>query len=705
MMKTLGIALCAALTTGILGSAVLERPTPAQAPAFGPSNAQIEAARQSVRYLTRAHLKPVELNQAFGSQVFTTFIDSLDTGRWFFTQADLDEFADLRANLAEELRKAELATGYRIFARYTERVAERVDFARALVAKGVALNTDRTLVVDRRKEPFAADRSALDELWTLRVADDWIRLKLNGRDDAKIRESLDRRYADIGKRVAELNGDDVFQYYVNAFASAIEPHTNYLAPRTSENFQISMRLSLEGIGAVLQRDGDYVVIREIVKGGPADLSGALAVGDRITSVAQGVDGELVDVINWRLDDVVDLIRGPKDTIVRLEILPKAAAIGGPSKTITIRRDRVRLEEQAAKSRVLELPTDDGPRRIGVIELPTFYLDFAGRARGEPDYRSTTRDVKRLITDLKGREIDGLVVDLRDNGGGSLIEATELTGLFIKTGPVVQIKGQGRSDIEVQADHDPNVAWAGPMAVLVNRSSASASEIFAAAIQDYGRGLIIGQQTFGKGTVQNLIDLEDLTRGEQAQLGQLKVTIAQYFRIDGGSTQLRGVTPDIALPSALDLDQFGESALPNALPWYSIAPTRYRVYGDLNMHLAMLRDRHATRLRSDPPLRDLAAEFDAIRALNAEREISLNFSLREQQMKAEKERADKAGRIFQTATDSDAESDSADEDQPSQGEKDQDLLLTETARILLDLIELSGAVDLRTADTQRAAVGG
>ena len=441
----------------------------------------------------------------------------------------------------------------------------------------------------------------------------------------------------LAERVGELRGDDVFETFMNAYASSIDPHTSYMSPRSAENFNMQMRLSLEGIGAVLQSQDDYVVVRTLVPGGPAAKTGQLTVGDRIVAVAQG-NGPMVDVMGWRIDDVVQLVRGAKGTTVRLDTIPAANGIDGEHRIVEIVRDRVKLEEQAARRQLIEA---DG-KRIGVIRLPTFYADFEAKRRGDADARSATSDVAKLLAELKAEKVDGVVFDLRGNGGGSLTEAVELTGLFVDTGPVVQVREAG-GRISIESDDVAGVAWDGPLAVLVDRSSASASEIFAAAIQDYGRGLIIGETTFGKGTVQNLIDLDRFQNTREPRFGQLKLTVAQFFRIDGGTTQFNGVVPDLAFPVTLDASEFGESSYDNALPASRIQPATHRTYGNFAPMLLPLAQRHEARIAKDVEFgwwREDVAEF---RKEREEGTISLNEATR----RTEREEAE-AKRVARTA---------------------------------------------------------
>jgi carboxyl-terminal processing protease len=446
-------------------------------------------------------------------------------------------------------------------------------YARELLTKGkFDFTADESLQIDREKAPWAKNEDEARDLWRKRVKNDWLRLKLAGKDDKGIRDTLDKRYEGYQSRLKKLNNEDVFQMFMNAYATAIEPHTNYLGPRSAENFDIMMRLSLDGIGAVLQSRDDYTVIREVVPGGPADKSGKLKVGDRIVGVAQG-NGAFTDVLGWRIDDVVQLVRGERNSTVRLDVLPADAGQDGKHVTMSLVRQKISMEEQSAKNQIIEVKDGGVKRRIGVISLPTFYQDFEARRKGDKDFKSATRDVQRILGELKKEKVDNVLIDLRNNGGGSLIEAVELTGLFIDKGPVVQQRNaEGRVDVE--SDTHAGLAWDGPMGVLINRGSASASEIFAAAIQDYGRGIVIGEPSFGKGTVQTLINLDRFSQNDKVKYGELKMTIAQFFRINGGTTQLRGVTPDIKLPVTSDAENFGESSYDNALPWVQIKPATF-----------------------------------------------------------------------------------------------------------------------------------
>jgi carboxyl-terminal processing protease len=631
MLKYKLIALSAALP---LALAVAATSAPGTAPrvgtaapaaaGFAPTDEQAGAARMvygvlsDSRYVYRAKA----LDDKMSEDIHRRYLESLDGQKLFFTQADISRFDAYKFRHDDAIKNQQLEPAFDIFATYVKRVDERVASARKLLATPFDFDTDDTWAFDREDAAWAADAAELDRLWRKYVKNDALRLKLAGRSDEDIRKTLDKRYAGLRERVHELRGDDVFESFMNAYASSIDPHTSYMSPRSAENFNMQMRLSLEGIGAVLQRQEEFVVIRSIVPGGPAGRAGELKVGDRVVAVGQGNAGPMVDVVGWRTDDVVTLIRGKKGTRVRLDVLPAEAGTDAKPQLVTIVRDTVKLEEQAAQKRVIDV----GDRRIGVVELPTFYLDFEARRRGDPNARSATADVGRLLRELRAENVDGVVIDLRNNGGGSLSEAVELTGLFIDQGPVVQVRETG-GRVKVESDDMRGVAWDGPLAVLVNRSSASASEIFAAAIQDYGRGLIIGEPTFGKGTVQSLLDLDRFPRRGDAKFGQVKLTVAQFFRVDGGTTQHAGVVPDLAFPVSLDASDYGESSFDNALPATRIARAPHASVGNLAQLSGQLQALHRERVANEQEFVWWAEDVASFRAERDKKTLSLNLAVR------------------------------------------------------------------------------
>jgi len=651
MHKPLPFVLAALLPLAVAAAAMApsKSPAPAAAPAstaaapaaaaFRPTADQQAVARLMYGYLSdsRYVYAPKPLNDELSSGILRRYLDMLDGQKLFFTAADAARFDAYRLELDDAIKGQSLQPAFDIYALYMDRVKQRVAFARERLKQPFDFGADLEWRYDRDDAEWGADDAALNALWEKYVMNDWLRLRLAGRSDAEIRGTLDKRYAQMATRVAQMKPQDAFEAFMNAYAGSIDPHTSYMSPRSAENFNLSMRLSLEGIGAVLQSQDDYVVIRTLVPGGPAALSGKLSVGDRIVGVAQA-DGPLVDVMGWRIDDVVQLVRGAKGSRVRLDVIPAVNGIDGEHLVVDIVRDRVKLEEQAARKQVIDA---DG-RRIGIIRLPTFYADFEAKRRGEADARSATVDVARLLGELKAEKVDGVVVDLRGNGGGSLTEAVELTGLFVDTGPVVQVREAG-GRISIEGDDRAGVAWAGPLAVLVDRSSASASEIFAAAIQDYGRGLIIGETTFGKGTVQNLENLDRFQNSREPRYGNLKLTVAQFFRIDGGTTQFNGVVPDLAFPVTLDADEFGESSYDNALPASRIAPAIYDDYGDFAALLLPLARTHEARIAKDVEFEWWAEDVGRFRA---ERERG-TISLDEAKRRTERDEAE-ARRVARTA---------------------------------------------------------
>ena len=688
----------------LISTTVWASTQPTEQVLFKPTYEQIKRSNLATKFLANWHYKDTRLDDELSVKIFDRYLDLLDPNFSFYLATDIETFAPYRLHMDDALQHSDPTPAYEMFNVYVDRVHQRVKFAREQLAVPMDFTIDESYAWDRSETKWAKSEAELDEFWRQRVKSDYLRLRLAGKEDEAIVETLNNRYENLDRRISELNSDDVFQFFMNAFAQSIEPHTAYMSPRSSENFEISMRLSLEGIGALLGRENEYTSIASVVPGGPADKEGNLKAGDRVTSVGQGNDGKMEDVIGWRIDDVVDLIRGPKHTVVRLEVLHEETGIDGPTTIIEIVRDEVKLEEQAAKSRIIELPGEgEEVIKVGVIDLPVFYLDFNGRAKNLPDYRSSTRDVRKLIDEMTAEGVQGLVVDLRSNGGGSLLEATTLTGLFIDEGPVVQVRNSsGR--ISTEQDTDPGMAWEGPLAVLVNRYSASASEIFAAAIQDYGRGLIIGETTFGKGTVQNLVDLDDYARSSEAgKMGQLKITMAQFFRVNGGSTQNRGVEPDIQFPSAGDPEDYGERSLDNALPWTSIPSASFEPEGNLDRMVAVADFRYHDRILENQEFGWLRSDVEEFNLNKDKKEISLLETTRRDELDKDKAKreARKAARedngplledadaLADAGEPAEATLDDEDEDTIEGHDDDRpDLLLRESARIVGDMIELS-----------------
>ncbi len=587
------------------------------------------------QFIEQSHYNHVAVDDELSSRVLDIFIESLDRNRLYLLQGDVEFFETYRHQLDDMVRSKPLDPVFEMFQVYQTRVRERLEYAMTQLEKEPDYSIDEDYLFDRTEEPWARSSAELDEIWRKRVKNEALNLALEGEPWEKIQDVLTKRYSGYLKRLNQVNNDDVFERFMNAFAHTLDPHSSYLSPRNSEEYRIQMSLSYFGIGASLQTEDDFVKIAGIIPGGPAAADGRLKPEDRITGVAQGADGEIVDVIGWRLDDVVELIRGPADSVVRLEIIPANALPGSPKKFVDLTRGQVKLEEQAAKSEIIKVPREGREWSIGVIDVPSFYRDYPALSRGDKDFTSTTKDVRRLIAELEAEGIDGLVIDLRGNGGGHLTDATALSGLFIDNGPVVQLRNaNGR--ISRLDDPDPvaRVAYNGPLAVLVDRYSASASEIFAAAIQDYARGVIVGQQTFGKGTVQNLYSLDQYLRSEDDKgFGQLTLTIGKYYRVTGESTQHRGVNPDISLPSHINAEIIGESVRDSALPWDTITTTRFRAGKPLDTTIESLTATHAQRAKDDP---NYQYQLDMIRTaeeMAARKTLSLNLEAR----KAEREK--------------------------------------------------------------------
>ena len=595
------------LTIWLVGIGLLT--VAAQGYALAPASAQSDTLKEIIEVIEDRHYASRRYDDGLSAQHFTAYLDALDPQRMFFDADDIDLFSQWRLALDNAGRAGDLAPAFTMFNKYHDELKDRLTEILSTLPETIEsfdYEVEEYLDIDRSAMPWAQNDAELDERWRKRIKNQALSLLLADKAPEEIPETLERRYESQLKRLAQYNAQDVFQIYANTLAEQYDPHTNYFSPRRAENFDINMSLSFEGIGAILQIDDEYAKVTRLVPAGPADKQGGLRPSDLIMGVGQGESGPIEDVIGWRLDEIVDLIRGPRDTTVRLEVIPDKGK-SDQRRVVPIRRNEVKLEEQAAQKEIIEFTDEDGQaHRVGVIDIPAFYIDFEAYRQGDKFYRSTTRDVKKLVDELVSDGVEGIVIDLRDNGGGSLQEANQLTGLFIEYGPTVQIRS-AESRVWRDGKRRRSQYYEGPLAVMINRLSASASEIFAGAIQDYGRGIIVGEQSFGKGTVQSLVPLQE---------GQLKITESKFYRVSGGSTQHRGVVPDINYPSLFDPETIGESALDNALAWDQIAPTRFNRYNNYDTIIPTLASLHNARAANDPDYQFLQDQVDLAQGARA-----------------------------------------------------------------------------------------
>ena len=678
---------------------------PLAAFALTPSESQGDTLKELIDVIEERHYASRRYDDALSAQHFVAYLDALDPQRVFFDAADISGFTPYKLELDNAGRRGSLDPAFSIFNRYHEKLKARLEKILETLPEaleGFDYEVDEYLVIDHSTMPWAPSGDELDERWRKRLKNQALSLKLADKPSEEIPETLARRYQNQLNRLDQYNAQDVFQIYANTLAEQYDPHTNYFSPRRAENFDINMSLSFEGIGAMLQIDDEYAKVTRLIPAGPADKQGELRPSDLIIGVGEGESGPIEDVVGWRLDEVVDLIRGPRDTVVRLQVIPGKGKTD-QQRVVPIRRNEVKLEEQAAQKQIIEFTDEaDQQHRIGVIDIPAFYIDFDAYRRGDKNYRSTTRDVQKLIAELAAEDIEGLIIDLRDNGGGSLQEANQLTGLFIEYGPTVQIRS-AESRVWRDGKRRRSSYYDGPLAVMINRLSASASEIFAGAIQDYGRGIVVGEQSFGKGTVQSLVSLQE---------GQLKITESKFYRISGDSTQHRGVIPDITYPSLFDPNEIGESALDNALAWDQIAPARFNRYHDYGAIMPMLTTLHEKRAANDPDYRYLEDQVTIAREARSITALPLQESGRvamrdDQETKAlvieNKRRAAKglepldslSGDSEEETLLADApieaeEASSVDGADTAESHEDQelgDVLMVETGRILVDAITL------------------
>jgi carboxyl-terminal processing protease len=655
-----------------------------------PTIAQYKAEELSTRILSSYHYRKLPLNDSLSSAIFDKYIDVIDHGRLYYLASDISEFEQYRNSFDDFLQKRELDIPFSIYNVFRKRYQERSDYIQALLSepKPFDFSVDETMNTDREKVPFAKDVTELNDTWRKYLKSEALDLKLSGKADTAVISSLKDRYKNRDRALGRIRTEQVFQMFMNAYAESLDPHTSYMAPTAADRFKQDMSQSLEGIGALLGEEDNYIKIKDVIPGGPAFKGKQLKKEDKIIGVAQGDDGKIIDIVGWFVDDAVKLIKGPKGTVVRLQVISADALPGTPAKEYRLVREKIKLEEQRAKKEIITVTQSNKPYKLGVIDIPLFYRDFEGAQHKEKEFSSTTRDVQKLINELRQENVDGIVIDLRNNGGGSLTEAVSLTGLFISKGPVVQVK-EGQGEIDVQMDRDPSVSYDGPLAVMVNRFSASASEIFAAAIQDYQRGIIVGEQTYGKGTVQTLIGLNDAVPKETDQLGQVKLTVAKFYRVNGSSTQIKGVMPDLILPSAFKQNEYGESSQPAALPWDQIASAKYDITEDVNATiLKQLNDKYTQRLKSDEELKQLVKTLDEFKIARENKIISLEESKRKiERADAEKKRL-AMKQLGEDLEEDEEETVKGAPETPKEVKKKKDIYLKETGRMLADYIQLT-----------------
>ncbi|WP_109830479.1 carboxy terminal-processing peptidase [Reichenbachiella versicolor] len=635
--------------------------------------------------LKHYHFRKQELNDSLSSVIFNNFFSSLDFNKTYFFKSDVDYFKKYEFKLDDQIKEGNVELAFQVFKTFRDRAIARMDYVDELISKGFDFSINEELNLDNENVEWASTEDVLNERWRKIIKSQALNLKLSGRDDEGIKESLTERYERFRKGILQYNADDVYQFYMNSYTEAYDPHTNYFSPISSENFNISMSLSLEGIGARLSQSMDYTVVNEVIAGGPAFKSKQLHKDDKIVAVGQGKDEAFVDVIGWRLQDVVQLIRGPKGSIVRLQIIKHGQGSGAVPEEILLVRDKIKLEESSAKSEVVPIKNGNTTYNLGVITLPSFYIDFDAARRGVKDYKSTTRDVKKIITDLKSEDVDGILIDLRYNGGGSLKEAIDLTGLFIDKGPVVQVKSSN-GQIDVKRDADPTIQYNGPVMVLINRFSASASEIFSGAIQDYKRGVIVGETSFGKGTVQNLIDLNRMFPSDKDELGQLKLTLAKFYRVTGSSTQNIGVTPDVKFSSPFDAVDFGESSHENSLPWDKIDESNFSTTGRVNDKMVKsLTKSYESNIEKDILLKLRLEDIERAKEIQNRKALSLNLEKRQQEKDIQDD-LDKERKELVENTNSEIEGFEVPEEELKK--LNEDLDLKQSLRLLANMVDIS-----------------
>lgn len=586
-----------------------------------PDPRQEKVAKEIAGLVTTLSYKKIDLNDSISDVIFDNYLKEMDGNRSYFLASDIKNFEQYRNTFDNDLKNGDLSAAFFMFNTYQKRYNEKINYSLKQLNNKFDFTKNDTYVYDRSKLPWFKSQAESDQSWQNKVKYDYLNLKLTAQKDSAIQASLKKRYDNLLSQSNKINNQDAFQIFMTAFTNAVDPHTSYFNPANAANFNIDMARSLEGIGATLASENEFVTIKSVVTGGPADKSKQLKIDDKIIGVAQGNE-DFVDVVGWRLDNAIELIRGKKGTTVRLKILSKDQDLSAKPKIVTMVREKIILEDQSVKKKIKTYTKDGKTYKYGIIEIPAFYADWAEMQKGNPNYKSTTRDVKVVIDSLKQEKVDGLIIDLRGNGGGSLTEAIDLTGLFITKGPVVQTKDY-RGKVEVDEDENPSVFWDGPLAVMTDRFSASASEIFAGAIQDYGRGIIVGNTTYGKGTVQSAIAMKRIDPDFADKNDQINLTMAKFYRISGSSTQHKGVTPDIEFPTVFPADKYGESSEKSALPWDEIASSKYTKIADLSSTIAELKAQHDARMKTSKEYTYLLQDIEEFKKRDADVSLPLN----------------------------------------------------------------------------------
>jgi len=681
MLRKFFIGLCIGVSAACSATPLLPIDVPGSNN-LKPDAQQSLITRDIANIITTYNYKKVALNDSLSNVIFDNYLQGLDPNKSYFLASDIASFEQYRNTLDDDIKEGELSIPFFIFNTYQKRYNEKLKFSIAELNKTFEFSKADSYIYNREKLPWFTNEEESNTSWNKKVKYDYLNLKIAGKADTAIKNSLKKRYENLLSQSNKINNQDAYQVFMAAFTESVDPHTSYFNMANAANFNIDMARSLEGIGATLSSENEFVTIKSIVTGGPADKIKLLKIDDKIIGVGQGDAGEFTDVIGWRLDNAIGLIRGKKGTVVRLKILSKNQDLSAKPTIIAITREKIVLQDQSAKKEIKTVNKNGKPYTYGIIEIPAFYADFKAMQAGDRNYKSTTRDVKLIVDSLKNSNVDAIIIDLRGNGGGSLLEAIELTGLFINKGPVVQVR-DARNKIEVDEDEDATISYAGPLAVLIDRFSASASEIFAGAIQDYGRGIILGNTTYGKGSVQSAIDMSRVNPALGDKAGQINLTTGKFYRITGSSTQHKGVTPDISFPTVFPADKYGESSEKSAMPWDEIKSSNYKPWGDIKPNISFLTKQHQLRMKASKEYAHLLEDIAEFKTRDNEKSVPLSEATLKKQRDAEELKSltrDNARRLLRGLSTL-----KKGETKPI-GEKNYDFIKEESLQIVSDFIE-------------------